>query len=221
MPRGRGLPAMSVPPGTTYGSWEVVREVDRHKTNRRFECRCQGCGATATKWLSNLAQGKTTCLTCRPWSTIHRGTLAAIAARRRRVAQVSDEGRMCHTCATWKTWDHFRLDPRRPEQRASNCVECGRWRRIRRHYGIGKREWVQLASPDGGCVLCGELNGLMIDHYHGCCGSEFGCVKCLRGLLCDFCNRVLGRIEQKPELAARFSDYLLRRPLLDLSARSA
>jgi hypothetical protein len=68
--------------------------------------------------------------------------------------------------------------------------------------------------------LCGDRDDLAVDHDHSCCqGSRgradgrAGCKKCIRGLLCDFCNRVLGRIEQKPALAERFADYLSRRPL--------
>ena len=40
MPRGRGQPPRAVPSGTRFGSWEVIREIERVGYNRRFECRC-------------------------------------------------------------------------------------------------------------------------------------------------------------------------------------
>lgn len=83
-------------------------------------------------------------------------------------------------------------------------------------YGLDRDAWAAiLLGQGGGCGLCGATTDLLVvDHDHACCGPIRGCRSCLRGLLCGFCNRVLGRIEQKPELAARFADYLGRRPLL-------
>jgi len=56
---------------------------------------------------------------------------------------------------------------------------------------------------------------LNVDHDHSCCGATHGCKKCIRGLLCSHCNRFLmAYVEPKPLLAARFADYLARRPFI-------
>lgn len=212
---------MHVPAGTVFTDLTVVKEIERSGANRRFMCRCV-CGKESVKFLGNLRLGRSTSCGCNTKSG-EAGRAASVAARRAR-AQMTTKGRMCHTCQTWKLWDHFRLDPRRPEGRASNCIECGRWRAMKAVYGISRVEWEQLRNgQDSRCALCGERSEdskLFVDHDHACCpgmrgqgGIKAGCKNCIRGLLCNSCNNVLGRIEQKPALAERFSDYLCRRPL--------
>ena len=63
---------------------------------------------------------------------------------------------------------------------------------ISRYYEI-------LSSQNGGCAICGSKdpgNGrsfFSVDHDHSCCPGEKACGKCIRGLLCDKCNRGLGQ----------------------------
>lgn len=217
MPRGRGQPPREVPAGTRFGTFEVIREVERSGTNRRFECRCTGCESTGIKWLSNLVQGKTTCLTCTPWTVVNRSGREAVLAARRARSRESADGRICLTCGLWKPWAAFSADARRVSGKTSNCMECGRWRTIRATYGITREDWARLdAIGQGGCHLCFEdesLGRLAVDHDHSHCGPGRGCKQCVRGLLCRTCNRMLGHIESKPALRARFADYLERRPL--------
>jgi hypothetical protein len=216
---------MQVPPGTTYGAWVVIREVERAKTNRRLECRCAGCGTVTVKWLSNLLQGKTSCLTCRPWSEVNlAGRNAVIAARRER-SQESDAGRICLTCGQWKPWSAFSSDTRRTRGKTSNCMECGNWRSIKATYGITRAEWDWLHERQRGCcALCGENGGkrLSVDHDHSCCGRGKACKLCIRGLLCDICNRsIVGHVENRPLLRARFADYLDNRPFSTAAVQTA
>lgn len=215
MPKGRGQPPRAVPPGTTFASLVVVREVERSGYNRRFECRCTGCGTVGVKWLSNLLQGKTSCLICIPMAERNLASRAMIIATRQAASQESDDGRICLTCGEWKPWAKFSGDPRRARGKTSNCIDCGRWRMIKALYGLTPAEWEWLReSQQDRCALCGQ-NGtirLAIDHDHSCCGRKRACKKCIRGMLCAVCNRMLGHIEAKPALAARFSDYLERRP---------
>lgn len=215
MPKGRGQPPRAVPPGTTFASLVVVREVERSGYNRRFECRCAGCGTVRVKWLSNLLQGKTACLTCTPWSQINRAGREAVIAARRSRSQESDTGRICLTCGEWKPWSNFSADPRRPLGKTSNCIDCAHWRTVKALYGVTRAEWERLhGNQHGRCALCHEpgRQRLAIDHDHACCGSTRACKKCIRGMLCSACNRLLGHVVAKPALAGRFSDYLKRRP---------
>ena len=202
-----------------FGSWEIIREVERQKYNRRFECRCIGCGTVKIRWLSNLEQGKVGCLTCTPLSTLTRPGLQAIVAERRARAQLTDKGRICHTCDTWKPWKCFGKDLRKDNGKASNCFECSRWRTVKANFGITKDEYLWLhARQSGCCALCRQPEGraarLSIDHDHSCCGKDRACKKCIRGLLCNICNRMLGFVEIKPLVAVRFDDYLTGRPFM-------
>jgi hypothetical protein len=215
-------PRQTIEPGTVFAELTVLEEVDPGPPhNRRVRCLCV-CGTEKIAFLGNLRSGRTRSCGCT--YVFGAKSREAILASRRKKAQETDAGRLCFTCQTWKTWENFRVDPRRAYGKASNCTECGRWRNMKAVYGICRAEWEGLRDgQDSRCALCGEAgedSELFVDHDHACCPGmrgqgdvKAGCRKCIRGLLCDSCNRVLGRIEQKPALAKRFADYLERRPL--------
>ena len=58
---------------------------------------------------------------------------------------------------------------------------------------------------DGCCSLCfyrpvktdSKIYSLHIDHDHSCCPEKGSCGKCIRGLLCGNCNRLLGTYENR------------------------
>lgn len=142
-------------------------------------------------------------------------SLEAIVAERRAKAQQSSEGRMCHTCQEWKPWSCFSRDPRKASGKASNCMECSHWHTVKTVFGITRAEWEWLHDSQGAvCALCRQedQSRLAVDHDHACCGKIRACKKCIRGMLCRTCNRMLGHAEGKPRLAARFADYLELRP---------
>lgn len=176
------------------------------------------------RWLSNLTQARTGCLTCTPLSTLTRPGLEAIVAERAALAQVTSEGRLCFTCGEWKAWNQFPPDKRRRTPKGSNCRECGHWRTVKSLYGITKAEWEWLlASQDGACALCGEGDTIRmsVDHDHACHPTGRACKKCIRGMLCGNCNRMLGFVEKRAVLVARFADYLDRRPFSSVLAGNA
>lgn len=215
-------------PGTPFNSWVIIREVERTPGghNRRFLCRCSACGAEKVKYLSNLLQGKG-CLCTIDFVATSAPGRAQLAIARATAAQATDEGRMCLTCSTWKPWDAFYGDPRTPRGKASNCIDCASDAAIRRAFGLTLAEWTWLHDIQGGvCALCGEpetsgRQRLSVDHDHSCCGKGKGCKRCIRGLLCGVCNRVLGQVEARPVLVCRFADYLARRPFASLVAGAA
>lgn len=203
---------MVVPAGTVFADLVVLSEVERSGPNRRFLCRCK-CGAESVKFLGNLRLGRsTTCGTCR--KSGEAGRAASLAARHAR-ARISTEGRMCLVCKTWQPWDNFTRSSKHSTGRATSCRGCGRRRALMLRYGIDEVALNLLRGLQPGCHLCQSVGArLVIDHDHNCCGYDRGCRDCIRGLLCDFCNLLLGRVEQKQLLAERFADYLSRRPLL-------
>jgi hypothetical protein len=64
------------------------------------------------------------------------------------------------------------------------------------------------------CAICGstgkEGKRLNIDHDHAHCPGLYGCHKCVRGVLCDRCNLMIGFLED-PDITAKALDYLARR----------
>ena len=84
------------------------------------------------------------------------------------------------------------------------------WYNLRTRYGLS-REDVQaiLQLQGGGCGLCGvtvQANGkrLSVDHCHD---STF-----VRGILCEECNVLLGRIEKNEGWMLRAIEYLASPP---------
>jgi hypothetical protein len=207
-------PGAPIVPGAQFSELTVIREIDRVGTNRRALCVCS-CGKEKIAYFNNLRAGRATSCGC----TYHKGAAARqeILRVRRLRSQESDEGRICLTCNEWKPWSQFGPNPKRTRGKESNCLDCGRWNNIKRTYGISKAQWEGLfQSQNGCCALCDTpQNGknLAVDHDHSCCGGKKGCALCIRGLLCDTCNRMLGLVEQNPRLRELFSFYLNQRPL--------
>jgi hypothetical protein len=65
---------------------------------------------------------------------------------------------------------------------------------ILKTYGITLEQYEALYELQGGvCYLCRHAKGvkrrLTVDHDHKCCAELPACGKCVRGLLCQGCNR--------------------------------
>ena len=64
---------------------------------------------------------------------------------------------------------------------------------IKRKYGITSDEYdAMVDEQDGVCAICKREMPLTVDHDHSCCDSDASCGRCVRGLLCNPCNRALG-----------------------------
>lgn len=52
---------------------------------------------------------------------------------------------------------------------------------------------------------------LVVDHDHGCCPADSAsCGRCVRGLICGYCNSAAGMVGDSPSRARRLADYLER-----------
>lgn len=73
-----------------------------------------------------------------------------------------------------------------------------------------------LEEQQGACAICqtldpgGGSNQWHIDHDHQCCPGRKSCGECVRGLLCDRCNRHVLVVVEGPLLAPALA-YLRRR----------
>jgi hypothetical protein len=72
---------------------------------------------------------------------------------------------------------------------------------------------LKAEQQGGGCAICGEQVKLSVDHDHECCpvvdrARNYTCGLCVRGLLCEFCNRGLGMFRDNPDLLRKAADYL-------------
>ena len=67
---------------------------------------------------------------------------------------------------------------------------------LKRMFNIGIDDYDKLfKAQKGRCAICFETQedrNLAVDHDHKCCPGEKSCGKCIRGLLCQKCNTILG-----------------------------
>lgn len=93
-------------------------------------------------------------------------------------------------------------------------------------YHLTQEEYDRLLdSQNGVCKICGQVNlngkaSLSIDHDHACC-KEAGvsCGECIRGLLCNRCNTVLGLTRDSQILLDRLKSYLQENKRVSLPYR--
>lgn len=84
-------------------------------------------------------------------------------------------------------------------------------------HGISVLQYLKLlVSQDFSCALCMGKFGedgrrISIDHDHACCKGQYGCHKCIRGLLCFVCNSVVGVIEFYPDVLNNIAIYQKQR----------
>lgn len=65
-----------------------------------------------------------------------------------------------------------------------------------------------LKEQENKCACCGKRftkrfeQRPCVDHSHSCCSGERSCGKCVRALICRWCNRLVGIIEKNTCLLA-------------------
>lgn len=80
---------------------------------------------------------------------------------------------------------------------------------IRRNYSLTSEQYYYILECQGGvCAICSCLpssernhgkSKLSVDHDHSCCPGK-SCGKCVRGLLCNYCNNGIARFSDNSDL---------------------
>jgi len=141
-------------------------------------------------------------------------------AKRLREQCYTPDGTMkrCRTCSAILLLEAYESDVRSLDGLSSNCRRCAgdnaRKSRWAKRYGLSVAGYYDLLnSQNGGCAICGkEPEGryeyLAVDHDH-LTGK-------VRGLLCAFCNLVIGRWRDSPQNAEKSVAYLKKHSQLSL-----
>lgn len=80
-------------------------------------------------------------------------------------------------------------------------------------YGLSQEQFdLLLERQRRACAMCrkpfGDRQPIFIDHDHSCCPDEKrSCGKCIRGLLCLYCNTALGYVERCSAMAHAYLDH--------------
>lgn len=96
------------------------------------------------------------------------------------------------------------------------CKPCERNRASLRKHGITVQQKTEIAEHQGGCAICGHKDpgakGWVVDHDHACCAGVNSCPKCRRGVLCGYCNGMLGYAFDRVQILEAAIAYLKRGP---------
>jgi hypothetical protein len=89
------------------------------------------------------------------------------------------------------------------------------WKRsLKNLYNISSEEYYEMLSQQNNqCKLCeitSEQYGrhFSVDHDHSCCPGNKSCGMCVRGLLCNPCNMLLGVYEKSSDFFEKAAQYL-------------
>ncbi len=97
-----------------------------------------------------------------------------------------------------------------PDRRV--CHPCSRQVSQRKRHGLTQAERIQIAEAQGGCAICGHAEpgkkGWVVDHDRACCPGDKSCPKCRRGVVCQWCNSVLGYAFDRVETLTAAIAYL-------------
>jgi hypothetical protein len=139
----------------------------------------------------------------------------AAAARARRAANpgvrwVPPDG-LCTKCRAepatdWNSWGLRCFAEYQRERRKDPIakVKIAGWKRtahLRSVYGLTDAEFAaRLKAQGNACAICRRPYlppslPLSVDHDHACCPGRRSCGKCIRGLLCHWCNGAIGWFE--------------------------
>lgn len=125
-----------------------------------------------------------------------------------------DETKECGACGQIKKLGEFHMDRDQGDMLAIDCRECAapaiREYHLIRKYGLTQADYERMFEAQGGkCAICrseksfGRGTHFNIDHDHGLCPPHkipaIGCPKCVRGLVCNRCNILIGWLEDHGE----------------------
>lgn len=83
---------------------------------------------------------------------------------------------------------------------------------LRQRYNLSLDAYdAMLEEQDGACAICRSTDvKLHVDHDHRCCPERPACGRCVRGLLCGYCNRALSIFRDDPANVEIIAAYLRR-----------
>ena len=99
---------------------------------------------------------------------------------------------------------------------------CSRHKSICTNHRINTDDYLWMYEQGCRNPNCDQTQDLQVDHDHACCPGGTSCGKCVRGLLCYSCNRLVMIVEtydKSPEEITGIREYLLsqREPISEFT----
>jgi hypothetical protein len=86
-------------------------------------------------------------------------------------------------------------------------------------YGITiKQRDAMLAAQGGACAICRKVLGPFGSRGHDACVDHCHRSSCVRGILCNHCNKALGGFFENPDLLRAAADYVAGRGVANVVA---
>jgi hypothetical protein len=177
--------------GSTYGRLKVINKpfrkynVSKHCEGKyHVTCVCT-CGNTKDVMLTDLGNGTSSC-GCYRRELKQKGSF------------LKDGFKKCANCLSVKPQEDFSLNNHCKDKVASSCRACMKSKDLQKKYGITLEEYNHILKEQNyGCAICGKnktnKRSLAVDHCHR--------TKQIRGLLCELCNTLLGKLgDNKKEI---------------------
>ena len=129
----------------------------------------------------------------------------------RQYIHFDESGQTCSKCSIYQPYEQYTI--KKVKTRSgyhSWCKTC----QVMYKYNITKVEYDSMfSSQDGLCAICQnppteDGKALDVDHDHNCCPSNTSCGSCIRGLLCDNCNKGIGLLGDNPDTLLAAHNYL-------------
>jgi hypothetical protein len=135
---------------------------------------------------------------------------------------------ICSVCKQTKPETDFHLNRTRKRGYTYKCKGCisaygklrgasnpsfYRERSLLQKYGLTVAQYDDLLTKQNGrCAICtttdpGDSN-FHVDHDHACCPGDITCGACVRGLLCQTCNHMLGNARDSTSTLKAAVKYL-------------
>ena len=115
--------------------------------------------------------------------------------------------------AVWKSKSEYDQARRERAKEEPDYHKAYRRKYLWTRYRLTEEEYDTLfADQSGVCAICKMAQSygraLAVDHDHACCPGKSSCGSCIRGLLCNNCNTVLGHLRDDVDLMRKAVDYL-------------
>lgn len=139
----------------------------------------------------------------------------------------ADGNKWCRTCDSWLPEASFASSSGKKDGLQSRCRSCNsaiyrsraeavRDKMREARFGLTREGFDRLLASQGGrCAICrsGDPGSSWwhTDHDHACCPEPGrSCGKCVRGLLCSFCNSAIGYLKDDPAIMRAAAAYVER-----------
>lgn len=115
----------------------------------------------------------------------------------------------CVECGNFKSSSKFSGGKNKPHHSLRKiCKQCRtyvyEWKLSYKHIEY------MLSISENSCEICESSYSnerLIIDHDHKCCSVDRMCPKCVRGVLCDTCNKMIGFFKEDIKIMKEAGKY--------------